>query len=124
MKVVICSNDIQFKKVQEIRSNCILLKTIVVMDMSKGDPDYLTFEQFLKKGVEYNTGNPTYVSNQLEMVKPNDLATIIYTSGTTGEPKGVMLNHSNLLLISSSFVIDHSLLTRSLTILPPRFTPL
>jgi long-chain acyl-CoA synthetase len=30
-------------------------------------------------------------------VRPEDLATVIYTSGTTGEPKGVMLNHVNLL---------------------------
>ncbi|MEM9214552.1 MAG: AMP-binding protein [Cyanobacteria bacterium P01_F01_bin.150] len=28
---------------------------------------------------------------------PDDLATLIYTSGTSGRPKGVMLNHSNLL---------------------------
>ena len=30
-------------------------------------------------------------------ITQNDLVTIIYTSGTTGDPKGVMLNHRNIL---------------------------
>jgi long-chain acyl-CoA synthetase len=30
------------------------------------------------------------------IAKPSDLATVIYTSGTTGPPKGVMLDHANI----------------------------
>jgi long-chain acyl-CoA synthetase len=31
------------------------------------------------------------------LAKPSDLATVIYTSGTTGPPKGVMLDHANIM---------------------------
>ncbi len=38
---------------------------------------------------------PIEVTNRLEQMSADDLATIIYTSGTTGVPKGVELTHRN-----------------------------
>lgn len=38
-------------------------------------------------------GDPAYASS----VKPDDIASMIYTSGTTGHPKGVLLNHANII---------------------------
>ncbi len=35
---------------------------------------------------------------------PNKLASIVYTSGTTGRPKGVMLSHMNILMISQASI--------------------
>jgi len=50
-------------------------------------------------------------------VAPDDLALLIYTSGSTGQPKGVMLDHANLMAMITSLVPalgigreDHSLL--------------
>ncbi|OCL27784.1 hypothetical protein U472_04325 [Orenia metallireducens] len=48
-------------------------------------------------------------SSNLENINnPNDLAYIIYTSGTTGKPKGVMVEHRNLvrLLFNDKFQFD------------------
>ncbi|PGS31581.1 non-ribosomal peptide synthetase, partial [Bacillus cereus] len=49
--------------------------------------------------------------------KPSDLAYVIYTSGTTGEPKGVMVNHYNLINYCSSIIKKLNLKTNDETAL-------
>lgn len=58
----------------------------------------------------------------LNVYIPNkdDLLTIIYTSGTTGDPKGVMLNHGNLMAVINVHLesLDYSETDRSIAVLP------
>jgi amino acid adenylation domain-containing protein len=48
------------------------------------------------------------VNNPIPVNRPEDILYVIYTSGTTGNPKGVMIEHRNLvrLLFNSKFQFD------------------
>jgi amino acid adenylation domain-containing protein len=54
--------------------------------------DAIALDNFLNCKDKYAVSAPTSTS-----LKPTDLAYIIYTSGSTGNPKGVMIEHRNLL---------------------------
>ncbi|MEJ2520977.1 MAG: AMP-binding protein [Desulfuromonadales bacterium] len=51
----------------------------ILKDRTLSDADFADFDQ------------------KVAAIGPDELVTIIYTSGTTGRPKGVMLNHRNIL---------------------------
>ncbi|MCU1459401.1 MAG: Long-chain-fatty-acid--CoA ligase [Actinomycetia bacterium] len=45
---------------------------------------------------ELLASDPVDLEAAVKIAQPDDLATVIYTSGTTGPPKGVMLDHANI----------------------------
>jgi long-subunit acyl-CoA synthetase (AMP-forming) len=49
------------------------------------------------EGFEDRTASDFHFEEHWRAVEPDDLLTLIYTSGTTGPPKGVELNHANMM---------------------------
>jgi long-chain acyl-CoA synthetase len=89
--VFVGSNEI-YDNIKGLDSELECLEHIVSFDEIEGVQNWL---EIIEKGV---------INPQNEMMKqiqssilPEDLFTLIYTSGTTGKPKGVMLNHANVI---------------------------
>ncbi|HVE70280.1 MAG TPA: long-chain fatty acid--CoA ligase [Thermoanaerobaculia bacterium] len=94
---VICSNQEQLDKLQEIRSHVPCLSTVIVCDPPAAlPPGVRTFRDVVESGKKHAQTLPNWFEESSKSRKPDDLATLVYTSGTTGNPKGAMLTHGNI----------------------------
>jgi long-chain acyl-CoA synthetase len=83
---VLCEDEVQRAKVEEVRSGIPRLQHVLTF----GDLDDLA-----ARGRAYAAEHPNALREAADAVEEDDLFTYIYTSGTTGPPKGCMITHRN-----------------------------
>ncbi|MGN0039614.1 AMP-dependent synthetase/ligase [Rhodococcus sp. (in: high G+C Gram-positive bacteria)] len=93
-RIVIAEDADQVGKLVQHRDELPDVSAVVVVD-GHGDGDWvLGYDDLEDRGRTLLAENPNAVSDRIQRIRPDHLATLIYTSGTTGRPKGVRLPHS------------------------------
>jgi long-chain acyl-CoA synthetase len=89
--VVAIVEDAEYlERVLKVRDEIPTLQHLVVIeDDGRASADVFRWDALLQH-------DPVDLDVASGTVRPDDLATIIYTSGTTGPPKGVMIDHENV----------------------------
>lgn len=96
-RVIIVSEEKQYRKAIEVSKAVPQLETIVVMDPpAELGSNAISFAEIERRGAQTSEAERRF-RERIGQIPPDHVATFIYTSGTTGEPKGVMLTHHNLL---------------------------
>jgi long-chain acyl-CoA synthetase len=94
-RVVFAEDDVQLAKLAQHRSDLPDLKWVVLIDGTAGGDWVLTFDDLAELGAAFLRDHPHCVTDSVEGITPDRLASVIYTSGTTGRPKGVRLRHES-----------------------------
>jgi long-chain acyl-CoA synthetase len=83
--------DVDFlERILKVRDELPALEHVAIIeDDGRAPDDVVQWDAMLG-------ANPLDLDKAASVARTDDLATIIYTSGTTGPPKGVMLDHANI----------------------------
>ncbi|OEU97809.1 AMP-dependent synthetase [Streptomyces qinglanensis] len=95
-KVLIAEDADQLAKVRAHRDELPNLAHVVLVDGEPGAEDAagdwaLSFAELERRGAAYREKHPDTITETVQGLRSDQLATLIYTSGTTGKPKGVRL---------------------------------
>ncbi len=85
------------KEYEPVRMYGGRVKKIVTLGFKKDDKTAVAFEDVLTAGTRMREKDPGITSKLFAKPDENALFTVIYTSGSMGRPKGVMLNHRNII---------------------------
>ncbi|WP_093800900.1 long-chain fatty acid--CoA ligase [Streptomyces sp. Wb2n-11] len=99
-RVLIAEDASQLAKARERRADLPNLAHVVVIDAKDAEPAeddpqgwVLTLADLEARGAAHLEKHPRAVTERVDAITADQLATLIYTSGTTGRPKGVRLPH-------------------------------
>ena len=91
-KIVFVGSEEIYNNIQGLENEIKCLDHIFSFDEIEGVPNWL---DLIEKGVVSPKADE--MKKIQSTIDDEDLFTLIYTSGTTGNPKGVMLNHKNVI---------------------------
>lgn len=94
-RIVVAEDQTQVDKLIAYRAELPAVDKVVVID-GTGDGDWvITLDELEQVGEHVLAASPTAVTDRIDAIRPDQLATLIYTSGTTGKPKGVRLTQDS-----------------------------
>ena len=94
-RIVVAEDQKQVDKLIAHRAELPAVQNVVVID-GDGDGDWvITLADLEQRGKQLLADSPSAVTDRIEAIRPDQLATLIYTSGTTGKPKGVRLTQDS-----------------------------
>jgi long-chain acyl-CoA synthetase len=94
-RIVVAEDQKQVDKLIAHRAELPAVQNVVVID-GDGDGDWvITLSDLEQRGKQLLTDSPSAVTDRIDAIRPDQLATLIYTSGTTGKPKGVRLTQDS-----------------------------
>jgi long-chain acyl-CoA synthetase len=107
-RFVIAENQEQVDKILEIKERCPKVESVIYED-PRGLRNYAVpflhaYADLIGQGRAFAAANPDFVADEIAKGHADETSIMLYTSGTTGRPKGVVLNHRNILVSSLNAV--------------------